>query len=102
MKARKLRDYYTHLDINEPRCINTTEVIKFLESVLLAIIWPSTVLNRTIFLGVYHLHGMLMELSKLATNHTEQPLHKDWPSQGDYVFHCNFVNVDTERFANSQ
>lgn len=49
--AKNLRDYYTHLDITEPRAISANEVLEFMESVLLGIIWPSSILQRTLLLG---------------------------------------------------
>jgi hypothetical protein len=34
--AKKLRDYYTHLDVSEPRAISAHEVLEFMEAILLA------------------------------------------------------------------
>jgi hypothetical protein len=96
--ASKLRDYYTHLDVTDPRSISTTEVKQFMESVLLGIITPSVQLRRTLLLGVYDMHYVLSDLCELAEDYTEQPFFKDWPMEEGYLFHCNFENVDETRF----
>lgn len=97
-KSKNLRNYYTHLDVKEPKTICTDEVINFLESVLLAIIWPSSLVQRTIMLDIFWLHGILAELSKLSNNYIEKPFFHDWISQGEYYFYCSFDNVDITRF----
>lgn len=99
--ARELRDYYTHLDVTDPRSVSTTEVLEFMESVLLGIIWPSSEIKRTGLLGVYHLYWTWDSLRQLATEYTEQPLLKDSPfGESRYMFYCPFDNVDTTRFPN--
>ena len=96
--ARDLRDYYTHLDVTEPRAISSQQVVEFMEVVLLGMICPSVALGRTILLGIYDLYGKLAELSELAEDFVEQPFFRDWPFQEGYMFHCNFDNVDGDRF----
>ena len=100
--AQGLRDYYTHLDVNEPRTVSSAETLTFMESVLLGIIWSSTEIRRTLLLGVYRLYEQLMRLEELTTEYAEQPFFKDWPFGEPYQFHCNFDGVDTDRFPNSQ
>lgn len=100
-EARKLRDYYTHLDVNDPRSISTDEVLNFMEAVLLGIIWPSVEIRRTQLLGIYHLYWMWDALRKLASPFTEKPFFKDWPLDGPLTIYCPFENVDAKRFPNS-
>jgi hypothetical protein len=101
--AGDLRDYYTHLDVTDPRSVSASQVLDFMEAVLLGIIWPSCEIRRTQLLGIYTLHGMWDSLRELTHEYTEQPLFKDWPfGDSRYMFHCPFDNVDTSRFPNSE
>jgi hypothetical protein len=50
-KANELRDYYTHVGMTQVRAIKSSEIIEYLENVLLAIVVPSCKLQRTLFLG---------------------------------------------------
>jgi hypothetical protein len=61
-KAKELRDYYTHLDVNAPRAITTAEVMSFIEGTLLGLIWPSSILRRTFMLQQYFLYEIRAEL----------------------------------------
>ena len=99
-QAKDLRDYYTHLDINIPRAVTSSEVLQFMELVMLGIIWPSSLLQRTLLLEIYRLYDIWARLQKLANEYTEQPFFKDWPRGGPYQYHLNFENVDTNRFPN--
>lgn len=99
-KAKELRDYYTHLDINIPRAVTSHEILSFMEAVMMGIIWPSSALQRTLLLEIYRLYCNWVRLRELATEYTEQPFFKDWPLQGPYQYHCNFENVDPSRFPN--
>lgn len=100
--ARHLRDYYTHLDVTDPRSISTAQVLDFMEAILLGIIWPSCGIRRTQLLGVYNLYWTWDSLRELADEFTEQPLFKDWTiGSRRYMFHCPFDGVDTSRFPNS-
>jgi len=98
--AKTLRDYYTHLDITEPRAITAAEVLEFLESVLLAIIWPSAVLKRTLLLGIFRLYEQWDFLREALEPFTEQPFFYDWALKDEYLFHCDFENVDEDTFPN--
>ena len=102
--AQILRDYYTHLDVTkDPRSISTSEVVEFMESVLLGIIAPSAHVKRTQLLHVYDLYWDWDSLRKLGTEYVEQPLLKDMPVGRDrYFFYCPFDGVDSERFPNSK
>jgi len=100
-EARKLRDYYTHLDVNEPRSISVDEVLNFMEVVLLGIIWPSAEMKRTQLLGIYHFYWTWDMLRKLTTPFVEQPFFHDWVLNGPHTIYCPFSGVDTERFPNS-
>ena len=100
-QAKKLRDYYTHLNISAPRSLSSGEVLKFMETILLAIITPSSHLKRTLLLGVYWLHGIWTFLYEHSEKYTEQPFFLDWRLQKGYMFHCNFENVDKNKFPNS-
>lgn len=101
-QANTLRDYYTHLDVHDPRSISSGQVLDFLEAVLLGIIWPSTEMKRTQLLGIYHLYWMWDTLRKLAEPFTEQPFFQDWLLNGPHTIYCPFEGVDTLRFPNSQ
>ncbi len=98
--AKTLRDYYTHLDVNDPRPVSSEDVLAFMESVLLSIIWPSSLLQRSLLLGMYDLHEIWVFIKEHATLYVEQPLFIDWPLAEGYSFHCNFEGVDTRRFPN--
>lgn len=101
-QARTLRDYYTHLDVNDPRSISSEQVLDFMEAVLLGIIWPSAEMKRTQLLGIHNLYWTWDALRKLAEPFTEQPLFKDWPTDGALTIYCPFEGVDVGRFPSSQ
>ncbi len=101
-QGQGLRDYYTHLDVNDPRSISSDQVLYFMEAVLLGIIWPSAQMKRTQLLGIYNLYWIWDELRKLAEPYTEQPFFKDWPLHGPHTIYCPFEGVDTGRFPNSR
>jgi len=97
-KAKQLRDYYTHLDVSEPRSITSLEVLGFMESILLAIIVPSSKLQRTLMLGVYWLYDIWTTLHEYRVIYAERPFFLNWHLKEEYLFHCNFENVDEGRF----
>jgi len=101
--AKELRDYYTHLDVKESRSLSSSEVLAFMEAVLLGIIWPSSELKRTQLLRIYSLYWIWDTLREKAEDFTEQPFFKDWRFANETVvgFYCPFVNVDTSRFPNN-
>lgn len=99
-KAKDLRDYYTHLDVRDPKATSTSEVLDFMEAILLGIIWPSSKLQRTLMLGVYHLYEIWSFLYKHKEEYIEQPFFMDWHMNERYMFHCNFEDVDIDRFPN--
>lgn len=101
-KAKDLRDYYTHLDIHDPRAVSSIEVLGYMEAIMMALIWPSCELNRTIMLGIYRLYETWARLVELQTEYIEQPFFKDWCMDGLHMFHCNFDNVDTSRYPNTK
>lgn len=98
VRAKKLRDYYTHLDVSEPREIRSQEVLVFMEAILLAIIIPSAELQRTLMLGVYWLYEIWTTLNDYNVEYTERPFFMNWHLKEEYLFHCNFESVDRERF----
>jgi hypothetical protein len=99
--ANKLRDYYTHLGMDECKAVSSDDVLNFIEDVMMAIIRPSCELKRTLFLGIYRLYDIWAKLKELQKEpYTEQPFFKDVPFDEGYLFHCNFENVDTSRFPN--
>lgn len=101
-QARKLRNYYTHLDVNDPKSISSEQIIEFMEKILIGIIYPSAEMKRTQLLGIYRIYWMWDTLRKLSEPFTEQPFFKDWALHGPYTIYCPFDNVDKERFPNSQ
>ncbi len=98
--AKKLRDYYTHLDITEPRDIKSAEVLEFMESVLLGMIWPSSVLKRTVMLGVFRVYELWDFLNDAHEPYTERPFFLQWSLKREYLFHCNFEGINEELFPN--
>lgn len=98
VKAKKLRDYYTHLDVSDPRKISAQDVLSFMEAILLAIIIPSAKLQRTLMLGVYWLYDIWTTLDEYHVKYMERPFFMNWHLKEKYLFHCNFENVDRERF----
>lgn len=99
-EAKKLRDYYTHLDIDNPRALSSEDVLTFMESVLLGILWPSSLLQRSLLLGVFHLYEIWAALRDYTRLYVEQPFHLDWYLGERYMFHCNFEGVDTATYPN--
>ncbi len=98
IKAKKLRDYYTHLDVSEPRKLTSKEVLSFMEAILLSIIIPSSKLQRTLMLGVYWLYDIWTTLNEYNAPYTERPFFLNWHLKQEYLFHCNFENIDHKRF----
>lgn len=98
VKAKDLRDYYTHLDVSEPKSISSEEVLAFMEAILLAIIVPSSKLQRTLMLGVYWIYDIWATLNEYDVVYKERPFFMNWHLNEEYLFHCNFENVDSERF----
>ena len=97
-KAKRLRDYYTHLDMNEPRSITTKDVMEFIEDTLLGLIWPSSILQRTLLIGQYQVYTIWAELRHFAEEYRERPFFLDWHLEEPRLFHCNFENVDAKRY----
>lgn len=98
--AKNLRDYYTHLDMTDPRAVSAAEVLEFMESVLLGIIWPSAALKRTLLLGVFRSYEQWDFLNDATEPFTEKPFFLDWTLKQEYLFHCNFEGVDETTFPN--
>lgn len=98
VEAKRLRDYYTHVDVREPRSVTSLEVLNFTESVLLGIIWPSSILQKTLLLDVFRLYELWELLSRYHEPFEERPLLLDFQLDEPYLFHCNFENVDSTRF----
>lgn len=98
VKAKELRDYYTHIDISEPRRVSSADVLSFIEAILLSIIMPSSKLQRTLMMGVYWLYEIWTTLHKYNFDYSERPFFLDWHLMDQYLFHCNFENIDSERF----
>lgn len=98
--AKELRDYYTHLDVHEPRAVSSQQVLDYMEGVMMGLIWPSCELKRTLLLGIHRLYEIWAELRELQTEYIEQPASKDWCQKEGYTFHCNFENVNSARFPN--
>ena len=98
--AKNLRDYYTHLDITQPRAVTSQEVLEYMESVLLAMIWPSAILKRSLMLGIFRVYELWEFLFRRAESFRERPFFLDWHVRQPHLFHCNFENVDESRFPN--
>ena len=96
--AKELRDYYTHLDVSDPRKLSSSEVLSFMEAILLAIITPSSHLQRTVMLGAYWIYEIWTTLYQYNVEYTERPFFFNWHLKEEYLFHCNFENVDRKRF----
>ena len=67
-KAKELRDSYTHLDVSDPRVLKASEVLEYIEAILLGIIIPSSYLQRTLMLGVYWLYDIWTCLYKTTAS----------------------------------
>jgi hypothetical protein len=100
-QAKTLRDYYSHVKAAEPKAISSLEVSNFIESTLLGVIWPSSLASRTLMLGIFDLYSVWAELADIVPEYTEKPLFMDWPACEGYLIHCNFENVDEDRFPNA-
>lgn len=98
--AQTLRNYYTHIGIRESKAITATEVVNYLEAVLMAIITPSCLLQRTLLLNIYYLYDTWAGLAGCVEEYSEQPFFHDKAFNEGYMFHCNFENVDATRFPN--
>jgi hypothetical protein len=97
-RAKALRDSYTHIDVNVPRAITTTDVLEFIEQTLLGLLWPSCLLGRTMMLQQYFLYEIWGGLRGLAETYRERPFFLDWHLREPSLFHCNFDGVDEDRF----
>jgi hypothetical protein len=106
--AKNLRDYYTHVDASESRSISSDQVLEFLESVLIGIIWPSSLAQRSVMLGAVNSYWIWAELGDLTaahlpSGHVEEPFFHSWQWEGKlFGFYCPFTSVDEQRFPNSQ
>ena len=98
--AQDLRNYYTHLAIRESKAITATEVVDYIEAILMAIITPSCLLQRSLMLNMYYLYETWAGLAEVVQDFSEQPFFHDKPFEEGYQFHCNFENVDADRFPN--
>ncbi len=96
--AKGLRDYYTHLNVSEPRSVKAAEILEYLEAILLGLIIPSSHLQRTLMLGQYWLYQIWAVLNENYRDYTERPFFLEWHLQEQYLFHCNFENVNKKRF----
>lgn len=98
--ANNLRDYYTHVGMRESKAITSKVVIDFMENVMMGIITPSCKLNRTLLLWVYRLYDIWAELREKSEDYVEEPFFRSIAFDAGYLFHCNFENVDKQRFPN--
>lgn len=96
--ARNLRNRFAHLDTSERHEILTDDVFRYIESVLVAIIWPSAMLRRTLLPGVFHFHSQLRDLRRLALPFSERPMLVDFATDEDVHFYNPFENICGERF----
>ena len=101
-EAKRLRDYYAHPDVRDPQSVSTRSVLDFMEAVLLAIIVPSSHLQRTMLLGIYYLYDAWSYLNQHCEAFAEKPMHMGWKCSEPHLIHCNFENVDTDRFPTMQ
>ena len=108
VKAKNLRDYYTHIDAMNSRSISSDEVLDYIEAVLLGMLWPSSAVQRTILLGIHDMYWTCVQLGDLARTylpkgHIEQPFfHSIKLGDESYMFYCPFTNVDEAKFQNSR
>lgn len=106
-EAKELRDYYTHIDVTRSRSISDQQVLAFLEAVLLGIIWPSSLVQRSLMIGainIYWVWASLRELTAehLPPGHVEEPAFHSWNLERQpFMFYCPFTSADTDRFPNS-
>lgn len=99
VQANELRDYFTHLKVNEPpRPVSSTQVVAFMEAVLIAIIKPSCDLRRDILPHWVRLYDTWAALAELQSEYTEQPFFADKKVDEGYLFDCKFDGVDEDRF----
>jgi hypothetical protein len=97
-EAKELRDYYTHLDVNEPRAITSADIMSFIERTLLGLIWPSSILQKSFMLHQYFLYEIWAGLREYAKEYTERPFFMNWHLKEPRLFHCNYEGVDASRF----
>jgi len=100
-QARDLRDHFTHIRIDTPRGVTSDEVLDFMDNVLISLIRPSCDLHRSLMLGQYRLYEGSRYLRTVNARYTEKPFFLDWKMErGLHGIHCNFENVDEDRFPN--
>lgn len=104
-EAQTLRDYYTHIEAPKSRSVSSSEVLDFMEAVLLGIITPSSQLKKTVMLNVFYLYTRWVELSEITADampkgHIEEPFFHSRRMEGGFLLYTPFVAVDTERFHN--
>jgi hypothetical protein len=89
------------------RALSQNDVMDYLETVMLGIIWPSAEVKRTLLLGVFDMYWVWDQIRELASNHlpdghVEQPFFHSLPLNGQcHTFYCPFTNVDNQKFPNS-
>jgi hypothetical protein len=102
--AKELRDYYTHIEAMDSRSLSDSQLLEFLESTLLGIIWPSVLVKRSLLLDSLRLHYAWAELKELTdeylpSGHKEEPFFHKWDfEKKNLLFYCPFTNVNQERF----
>ena len=72
--------------------------LEFIEGTLLGLIWPSSLLGRTLMLEQYLLYELWDGLRDLAEDFRERPFFLDWHLKEPSLFHGNFNGVDEDRF----
>ena len=102
--AKEVRDYYTHIEAMESRAMSDAQLLEYLESVLLGIIWPSVIVKRSLLLGSLHLYYAWAELRDLtakylSNGHREEPFFHKWDwEKHSFLFYCPFTTVNNESF----
>jgi hypothetical protein len=105
--AKSLRDYYTHVDALESRSISAAQVLEYLESLLLGVIYPSSLAQKSVLMGAVNYYWIWAELGKMTESHlpeghAEEPFFHSWESwEGrPFLFYCPFKTIDAKRFPN--
>lgn len=97
--AMTKRNELVHYEFSDMPALSTTQLWEFLESILLLLIGPSSLIKKSLMPSQYELYGVLSDLRPLIEEFEGKPFLKDWPLDLEaIIFPCAFDRVDEAQF----
>lgn len=96
-ETRNVRDSLVHYKAPEAPALTASKTWKHIESLLLLLIEPSTIVGRTLFASQFDVYSALAAMLPLISEFEERPFHKGWPKTSA-IFDCPFNGVDEARY----